>query len=150
MIYTPMRTGESLDPKVMLGLADNNCKLIPVISDGGTRRENMHRNWKAAFGMFEGEYFIGMDSDVILIEGVIDKLIARIAEDTDLKMVTVETKQGPYIGEQQHSLFVAHESILNTFPEYVAGPCPMCRWINELKKAGYEIACLPGIQLTEV
>ena len=103
-LYTVLRTGEVLKAEVFRGLYECNYDLIPVVSEGSTKYINMARNWDKAFKLCRESIFVGMDSDVILEKGIVEKMIAALKD-----FIWVQTKPVKYT-KPQHGLFAFKKS----------------------------------------
>lgn len=144
-LYTVLRTGEVLKVEVFRGLCEGNYDLIPIISEGDTKYINMARNWDTAFKLCKENIFIGMDSDVILEKGIIEKMTAMLKD-----FIWVQTKPGECT-KPQHGLFAFKKSLLEkVLFEITDVECPMCLWIRKIKEAGFNITFLANVQLVEI
>jgi hypothetical protein len=129
-IFMPLADGEEIKPEVLEGIIKNNCSLYPFTSElKEHRRINMVNNWNRAFELNKEEIFIGMDSDVILEDGIIEELLKNL-EGYD--MVTAPTKERHKQGQliPPHSVFCTRLKL--KFPP-ITERCPICDTIKKLK-----------------
>lgn len=128
-------------PEVLEGVIRNNCILMPITSNAdGAKRYNMYLNWVEAFDYIKDDLFIGLDSDVILTEGVIDKLVGEM-DVYDL--VVCGAPRG-------HGLWCVKTEIINKIPMiyYEDNRCPTHYWFNEIKK-DYKVVERTDYPITE-
>ena len=93
LIYTCLANGQILNNEVLEGIARNECDLMAITSDNGSKthsEENKSKNIKELLKHSDEDYFIFMDSDVVLVErNTISKLIQALKYNA---VVTIPTK----------------------------------------------------------
>lgn len=150
IVFIPMRLGQVLEKEVLQGLIINNCAAAPMVSftdrHGRVDRENMAKNINAGFSFAE-EYYLHMDSDVVLTPGIINTLITE-ARNFDLVIYRTGTNG------QRHGLWMVKKKIVDTIPLTFESQavCPVCTWHRKIKNkksyTGYALKECPRRQLT--
>lgn len=148
-IYTILKDGEALMPEVLQGILNQTieCCLIPITSTCETEEKSRAKNWNRAKELCQEDIFIGMDSDVILIDkNAIEMIIAELKKK-EFDMITLPTR-GLGTG---HQVFAVWK---NKLPELkaVEGNCTICEATTKLKYKCLDFeqkeAQRPNIELT--
>lgn len=135
VIHIVSKYGECYHPKVIIGLAKVGCHVMNISSESkdckhGLDRRNIYENWKNAMKYFDGDVFIGMDSDVVLREGNVEKLIKKL-KDASFAYYPTDIKN-------THGLWVVKKKVIEKVPFKFSGEiCPICSWKVDLIAAGF-------------
>jgi hypothetical protein len=140
-IYIPLKDGQTLSKEVMQGLLDNNCVPAPITTKGekAFKETNKNNNILRAIEQcqeLKEDYFILMDSDVILSEGIIfevfeddinmNKSIISIATDRSSHGLTFFKKNAihkfeAYIRKRQRTILQENDNYDN---------CSLCIYLD--------------------
>jgi hypothetical protein len=114
----------------MEGVAKTGADLMPIIGEPKkNKRISMAENWMRAFQYCDGQYFIGIDSDVIL-QGDEVPILIHALDGRDIKIVTMPTKE-KNSNRIQHSIFAMKRQTLKDVKLAACNfRCPMCYLIN--------------------
>ncbi len=146
-IHTILAHGECLMPEVLEGVLKQTveCCLMPITSERDWkfhRRKNMIANWREAYHYYDGEVFIGFDSDVVLSNPkAVETLLERI-KDND--MVTIATKTNHR--KVFHSLFAVKKGSFLEFSDNYDS-CPICIAVETARKKGKKIECISNKEI---
>jgi hypothetical protein len=128
-IYMPLATGQKIGNEVLAGLAVNDCELFPIVSKGagGRDRVNIYQNILTAFNIFEGDYIILMDSDILLGTGTIRELLMHYAEMNRVIFYWTREMYG-------HGLMLIPRDIVEQFKSVPINTdyCCRCQWLQYL------------------
>lgn len=136
-IYTILADGQSLMPEVMQGILNQTikCKLVPISSPGDYNAQIVYdaeisraRNWNRAKELCEEEIFVGMDSDVQLVDNNAIEMIINELKIGEYDMVCLPTRG---LGSG-HQVFAVWK---DKFPKLIAeeGNCCMCKATTQVK-----------------
>jgi len=152
--YMPMRAGQVLHHEVCLGLILNNCLPAPCaayykIGNRNEVRENIQTNWNAAFMAFidsSSEVFMGMDSDIVLEDGVLDRMYQNLGENDIVTYPVVQNKKC------QHGIFLAKRMVigLNHRMYSPITKCPVCEWMNKFSTMSVKIFHMNDVPMREI
>ena len=139
-VHIPLRIGENIQKEVWNGIKLNGLDVMTYSSEDKnfiSLKENVTRldRWAMAYNWLQllknnnKESFVGMDSDVLLPEGIIKRLIL---EFEDCEMLICRSKPGDSI---QHGLWIMRRKVIDSVPLRfpIENECPMCSWIGKIK-----------------
>jgi len=147
-IHTILAYGECIYPAVLNGIAVNNSKLMPFSSEReNSIRHNRWHNWRMAMKHRNNQYnfFIGMDSDIILPEGAIDTIICDMSSNDCIIWEADE-------GSKSHGAWAVNNKIIQNVIFEFAGSdrCPLCVWFSKIEEAGFRIKRISIPKLVQV
>lgn len=132
-VFIPLAEGDSLMPEVTEGLAKNKLIAMPITSK---RTENMHisniKNWIKALEINNEDYFIGMDSDVVLAEKTIESLVEHSKDDVELVGFATQDK---HFKSTPDNMNVAHSFM------FIRDAKAALLHLRKLKREGYQKCC---------
>lgn len=160
IIHTVMANGQTLMPRVMKGILNQSveCCLMVITSRRDwteNYRRNVIANWEEAFKHYEGNIFVGMDSDVVLTNPDAIKTLIEKMEDKEIDMAIVGSKPKSTYNESNprafpHQLFAIRGGKLPSFDRIkTIYMCPFCQIIKDMQENGKKIEHIPEIQLEE-
>lgn len=128
MIITVLKNGQLLMKEVLEGIARNNENLLVITShrEKGMRpaNENKEQNIREALQYIKSD-FMFIDSDVILKEGIIEKVKEALKNFSIVVAQTYKSK---------HGLTAIRKGLLLKFKEYLTGKeCAFCKFLVENK-----------------
>jgi len=140
-------------PEVLKGIINQSieCCLIPVGSMKGTMpiEQNRLNNWNAARELCNNPIFVGMDSDVVLVNSNAIKILINELQKNEFDMITLPTKEWETEERNRtpHSVFAVWKE---KFPELKPDnrelkECVVCYAIRNLK-----IKCFYNLRQREV
>lgn len=152
IIYTIMQDGICLMPRVLEGVISQTipCCLMPITSrrDWSKSAEvNRKQNWEECFSHCNEDIFVGMDSDVVLIEPTaIEILVNELEADEGLSMTAIGAKKrnGTF-----HQLYAIRRKDFFEFDEDPKQFCIICDAMDKMEQDGKRIKHIREIQLTE-
>lgn len=147
VVRIPIKTGQCLMMEVMEGLVLNDCCEMAVTSYTDSikkcSRENMARNWIELHSYRRKDVvekvIIGMDSDVVLEEGVISDLLSPLKKGYDVSLYPTQEGEFNLFQPIQHGLWAVKMEIVIQIPLVeLGGKCSMCAWIRNIQSYGFK------------
>ena len=150
LIHTVLAYGQCLMPEVLKGIVNQTipCTLMVISSERNLdrqphRRLNMVANWREAFHYYDGDIFIGFDSDVVLTPKAIETLLARMGDNDIVTMATKAKCRNVF-----HSLFAVKVGKFLEFEDRY-DQCPICLAIKKAREAGKKIEHIHDVRVGE-
>lgn len=147
-INTICKFGHAIDKEVLSGVILNNCNLKVFSSESYDRehfdRRNIFFNWKHALKNNTDNYFIGMDSDIVLKDTSVAELFLNI-KDNDMICFPVKDRK------ISHGIWIVKKEIIEKVPfEFKEGTCPLCNWITAINNKGYKAVRIESHEVGEI
>lgn len=128
-IYIPLADGQAIMSEVLRGVVKQtvDCCIIPITS----KREKNHytgnlNNWITALELCEDDYFIGMDSDVVLNNPEAIETLLNV-KDLKIDIAGSSTQEKHYESTKEYVNF-AHSLL------YCKNPKEILKYFKKLKK----------------
>jgi len=160
-IHIPIRHVETLDNRVKSLLDGNDCqyetfstvpgkekKVVSVLRGKYVKRIdrlNIFNNWGKAVESFDGEIFIGMDSDIFIQDGIIEFLKNSLRFYNFVCIESDKNRRG-------HAIWAVKGRTLKKIP-FEWGHrflCPVCSYIRELQFKKARVLKVTEITLQEI
>jgi hypothetical protein len=116
-VYIPLKDGQALSHEVMQGLINNNCVAAPITTKGGKefRETNKNNNILRALEQcqeLKEDYFILMDSDVILSDAIVFEVFdERLNLNVDIVSIATD--------RSEHGLVFFKKNAIHKFEAFI-------------------------------
>lgn len=120
-------------PDVMSGLIVNSAVPLCILNDEETRRHNIYCNWRRLLKYRTSkDYFIGMDSDIVLRGDTIETL-KKLLSSCDVVAHMAKPNM--------HGIWIVKTKVIDEVEILYAGDrdCSICGWFNLIKEKGFKV-----------